>query len=146
MEDSEIHSLVKTTVREAVKISHSELLRDIGSMIQQISSPASSSLNSSTYHSVLDAPKFKRRSNVEQFKQNSKVMAKLDLAESHIEKQNIADAKESIIEGKLVKLYCLKFYIWGLVNDLDVKHHGNGCRMLGVVMAELHLFSSSETF
>ena len=44
-------------------------------------------------------PKFKKNSNEEQFKLNSKVMLKLDDAEKSIESSNAEKTKEKIVEG-----------------------------------------------
>ena len=47
-----------------------------------------------------DIHKFKRKSNAEQYKINAKVMEKIEIADSHIETQDLSSAREAIIEGK----------------------------------------------
>ena len=96
MESEEVQTLVERKVKAAIQANNGELLNSIGDMINKISAPASSS---SAPSSVWDAPTFKRKSNEEQFKLNRKVLAKLQETESHIERNNIADAKQSVIEG-----------------------------------------------
>ena len=80
-----------------MKEAHSDLLKDIGVMFNKISAPVTAS---SASVSVLDAPKFKRRSNEEQFRHNSQVITKLEQAESSIECEMVSQAKENIIEAK----------------------------------------------
>ena len=47
-------------------------------------------------------PKFKRKSNEEQFKLNSQVMLKLDEAEQSMDSSNIDKSKEKIVKGKKI--------------------------------------------
>jgi len=72
-------------------------LRRIDGMISQISvhPPAIHSLTPT----VVEKPSFKRKSNEEQFKQNAKVYSKLQEAEGHVNSENLAAAKQSIMEG-----------------------------------------------
>ena len=95
MEVSDMEQLVETKVKEVLAGNNNELLKSIGSMIDKISSNSSGqSINASA-----EKPTFKRKSNEEQFKHNSKVMMKLEEATCHITTENIEKARESIIEG-----------------------------------------------
>ena len=94
MEAADVQALVDGKVQDAMQANNAELLRSIGDMISKISQPSPSPALS-----PLDAPKFKRKSNEEQFKQNAKVLSKLEEVESNINSQNIQDAKQSLIEG-----------------------------------------------
>ena len=53
-----------------------------------------------------DIPKFKRKSNEEQFKYNSKVICKLDEANENFDNLNIEKGKEKITEGKYMYFNC----------------------------------------
>ena len=99
MDAQEINSLVDSRVREFIKEAHRDLLKDIGVMFNKISAPVTTS---SASVSVVDAPKFKRRSNEEQFRDNSKVITKLEQAESSIECEMVSQVKENIIEGRVI--------------------------------------------
>jgi hypothetical protein len=64
-------------------------------MLSKISDKPSSAI------SILNVPKFKRKSNEEQFKLNAKVIDKLAVAQAAVETQDLSSAKDSIIQGKL---------------------------------------------
>ena len=98
MDEEDINALVNNRVKDVIQESHGNLLREIGGLIDKISYPSSSASSSSI--SSLDAPKFKRKSNEEQFKQNSKVIARLEHAELNMDSQRITEAKNDIIEGR----------------------------------------------
>ena len=53
----------------------------------------------STLLTTGDFPKFKRRSNEEQFEQNSKVLRKLDEAEKSLKSMNVDKVRDNIIVG-----------------------------------------------
>jgi hypothetical protein len=94
MEDS-MERMVESKVKEVLDSNNQLLLKDIGEMLNKISAtPSSSNVN------ALEVPKFKRKSNEEQFKYNSKVAVKLEQASASIASQNVDQAKENIIEGK----------------------------------------------
>lgn len=96
----EMERMVDSRVNDIIKESHGELLKEIGGMISQIGG-SNSSLLSQSKTLIIDAPTFKRTyiSNEEQFKQNAKILEKLELAECSTVAQNPQQAKESIIEG-----------------------------------------------
>ena len=48
-----------------------------------------------------DIPKFKRKSNEEQFKHNAKVICKLDESTENIDALDVEKGKEKITEGKI---------------------------------------------
>ena len=101
MEDA-IQARCKTVIQE----SQADLLKSIGDLISQISEKQNVSNESqlakiSSIISSSDIPKFKRKSNEEQFKHNAKVICKLDEATENIEALNVEKGKEKITEGKV---------------------------------------------
>ena len=94
MDAEQLDEMVTSKVKDAVCASQAELLKGIGDLFSQISSSQNDSneeqLNKiSSLLSSGDYPKFKRKSNEEQFKQNAKVMFKLDEAEKSLELNNV---------------------------------------------------------
>lgn len=102
----ELSNLVEEHVKEAMKQGHNELLQQIGTMMEKISySSCSPRL------SMLELPKFKRKSNEEQFKYNMKVQTCIEQTESSLDAGNIQESKAKLIEGKFRQL--LKYiFIW----------------------------------
>ncbi|XP_053398087.1 uncharacterized protein LOC123550494 [Mercenaria mercenaria] len=94
MDEGAMEAMIQEKVQSALKANNEDLLKNIGRMMEKISSPSIVSVNST------EIPKFKRKSNDEQFKHNSKVMTKLEHIGSHISSGNIEKAKESLIEAK----------------------------------------------
>ena len=95
----------KEKVGEVMQESQQQLLLEMNSLIQQISDQNSNSnekqfLKISSLVATTGMPKFKRKSNEEQFKLNSQVMLKLDEAEQSMESTSIDKSKEKIVEGK----------------------------------------------
>ncbi|XP_053375474.1 uncharacterized protein LOC123557092 isoform X1 [Mercenaria mercenaria] len=90
-------------------------------MIAKISDKSSSAI------SVLDVPKFKRKSNEEQFKLNAKVIQKIEGAHSAVESEDLSSAKEAIIQArdmlkhrqKLVLLADTSDLGWRLVSEYE---------------------------
>ena len=114
MDAEQLDEMVTSKVKDAVCASQAELLKGIGDLFSQISSSQNDSneeqLNKiSSLLSSGDYPKFKRKSNEEQFKQNAKVMFKLDEAEKSLELNNVEKSKESIVEGNF--LSCSTWFI-----------------------------------
>ncbi|MEW8545047.1 MAG: hypothetical protein AB2693_16100, partial [Candidatus Thiodiazotropha sp.] len=104
----QIEAMVTNKVKEAVNTSQTELLKAIGDLSSQISSNQSSSNEEqlckiSSLISSGDIPKFKRKSNEEQFKRNAKVLCKLEEAEKSLESRNIEKGIENVLEGKKKK-------------------------------------------
>lgn len=104
MDAEQIDELVTNKVKDAVCASQADLLKGIGDLFSQISATQNNSNEEqlSKISSLLssgDYPKFKRKSNEEQFKQNVKVMFKLDEAEKSLEMNNVEKSKENILEG-----------------------------------------------
>ena len=98
----------KEKVREVMQESQQQLLLEMNSLIQQISDQNSNSnekqlLKISSLVATTGMPKFKRKSNEEQFKLNSQVMLKLDEAEQSMDSSNIDKSKEKL--WKVRKLY-----------------------------------------
>ena len=111
MEDA-IQARCKTVIQE----SQADLLKGIGDLISQISEKQKISNESqlakiSSIISSSDIPKFKRKSNEEQFKHNAKVICKLDEATENIEALNVEKGKEKITEGKVFLFYICKVVI-----------------------------------
>lgn len=93
-EDREvIEGMIEDRVQSMLERNNQSLLKDIGAMMNKISHSSSSS--------VLDMPKFKRRSNEEQFKQNAKIISHIEEAETALDSDNVPQAKESILQGKI---------------------------------------------
>ena len=97
----------KEKVREVMQESQQQLLLEMNSLIQQISDQNSNSnekqlLKISSLVATAGMPKFKRKSNEEQFKLNSQVMLKLDEAEQSMDSSNIDKSKEKNMEGKKI--------------------------------------------
>ena len=95
----------KEKVGEVMQESQQQLLLEMNSLIRQISDQNSNSnekqfLKISSLVATAGMPKFKRKSNEEQFKLNSQVMLKLDEAEQSMESTSIDKSKEKIVEGK----------------------------------------------
>ena len=93
MDLEQVEQLVETKVEQVMRANNQELLSNITGMFNKISE------NSSTSANLLELPKFKRKSNEEQFKMNSKVISKLNHAETALVSENVESAKESLIEG-----------------------------------------------
>ena len=105
MDTESLDAMVAGKVKDAMSASQTELMKGIGDLFSQISSNQNSNNEAqlSKISSLLttgDFPKFKRKSNEEQFKQNAKVLCKLDDAEKSLEVRNVDKAKESVLEGK----------------------------------------------
>ena len=86
---------VAAIVQEKIQRNNGELLKEMESLIKQIS-------GNKIHNVIKETPKFKRKSNEEQFKQNEKVINKLQEAETSLQSGNIAEVKDSIIEGKIM--------------------------------------------
>lgn len=102
--DSEMEEAVQAKVKAAMTESQTELLQNIGQMISQISEKQSLSndLQLTKLTSIIsssDIPKFKRKSNEEQYKQNAKVICKLDEAQESYDALNVDRGKDKIAEG-----------------------------------------------
>ena len=75
----QIEQIVTDQVKSAISASQADLMKGIGDLFSQISANQNNSNDAqlskiSTLLTTGDFPKFKRRSNEEQFKQNSKVL------------------------------------------------------------------------
>ncbi|KAH3779719.1 hypothetical protein DPMN_157526 [Dreissena polymorpha] len=95
METSEsagINGYIEYIIKDAVKSNNDTLLNSISGMINKMSVKSQ--------WSFLDVPKFKRKSNEEQYKSNSKILENIDLANTAIESNNTQSAKEALMEGK----------------------------------------------
>ena len=105
MDAEEVDERVTVKVKELMQETQRQLLQEMNSLMQKISDQNCSSnevqiLKISNIVATGGMPKFKRKSNEEQFKVNSKVMLKLDEAEKSIESSNTEKTKEKIVEGK----------------------------------------------
>ena len=94
MDTESLDALVAGKVNDAMSASQTELMKGIGDLFSQISSNQNSNNEAqlSKISSLLttgDFPKFKRKSNEEQFKQNAKVLCKLFDAEKRLEVRNV---------------------------------------------------------
>ena len=81
------------------------MLKGIGDLVSQIRSNQNNNNEAqlskiNTLLTAGDFPKFKRKSNEEQFKQNTKVLCKLEEVEKSLENKNVEKGKENILEGK----------------------------------------------
>lgn len=92
MDEQKLNSVIEEKVRAAVAIGNADLLKNISSMITQISAPVASSSRQS------ETPVFKRKSNEEQYKLNSKVLDKIEDSLSIIH-SSPEQAKASLAEG-----------------------------------------------
>ena len=97
MDEGKMENFIEGKVKEAIQINNAELLQNISSMINQISDKDKPQINN-VYKNAM--PSFKRKSNENQFIQNSNVLEKLGEAQHYLEGQRINDAKQSVIEGK----------------------------------------------
>ncbi|KAL4231106.1 hypothetical protein ACF0H5_008689 [Mactra antiquata] len=93
----DVSQSIEERLKEMMERNNQQLLGDIGQMIHKISD---NSLKSNSCN-LLEAPKFKRKSNEEQYKANDKVMHKLIDIDSALDLQDLSAAKEAIIEGKI---------------------------------------------
>ena len=98
--DEETQKLIQDSVRQNVEASRTTLLEQIGTMFHKISEE-NNNMQLCKISSLVAAehPTFKRKSNEEQFKANSKVLLKLNEASNNLEQENTTDAKASIKEG-----------------------------------------------
>ncbi len=85
---------IRGFVKKVVKENNDMLLANINSMISKISAKPSAV-------SLLDAPRFKRKSNEEQFKCNSKLIERLDDVQTSIHANDLASANQSLDEGTI---------------------------------------------
>ncbi|XP_045178604.2 uncharacterized protein LOC123538512 [Mercenaria mercenaria] len=120
--DAGTELMVENKVKEVLKTNNEVLLKDIGEMMNKISATSfSSNLN------ALETPKFKRKSNEEQFKYNSKVAVKLEQASGSLSSQKVDEAKENIIKAldmikkrqKLVQLADSSELGWRMVAEYE---------------------------
>ena len=112
MDAEQIEQIVTDKVKSAISASQADLMKGIGYLFSQISANQNYSNDAqlskiSTLLTTGDFPKFKRRSNEEQFKQNSKVLCKLDEAEKSLESMNVIK-----LETTLSKVFGLLFHIF----------------------------------
>ena len=91
-EFSDMQSLIDNKVQEVVKANNQELLSSISDMINKISAKPSQT-------SILEIPKFKRKSNEEQYKINTKVLEQIERVNSALESSDMVRAKAAITEG-----------------------------------------------
>jgi hypothetical protein len=102
--DRDTHDIIKDVVKDTVEESRQSLLQEIGTMFEKISEQNNSSQFARISNLVASSqPKFKRKSNEEQFCHNSKVMLKLNEAESKLDSSKIEEAKSSITTGLCLK-------------------------------------------
>ncbi|XP_053375561.1 uncharacterized protein LOC123541068 isoform X3 [Mercenaria mercenaria] len=121
MDREEMSNFVEGKVKGVIQSNNRELLSSISNMIAKISDKSSSAI------SVLDVPKFKRKSNEEQFKLNAKVIQKIEGAHSAVESEDLSSAKEAIIQArdmlkhrqKLVLLADTSDLGWRLVSEYE---------------------------
>ncbi|XP_060572473.1 integrase/recombinase xerD homolog [Ruditapes philippinarum] len=121
MNRAEMSGFIEEKVKEVVKANNEELLGSISNMLSKISDKPSSAI------SILNVPKFKRKSNEEQFKLNAKVIDKLAVAQAAVETQDLSSAKDSIIQAwellkrrqKLVLLADTSDLGWKTVNEYE---------------------------
>ncbi|XP_053398872.1 uncharacterized protein LOC128556920 [Mercenaria mercenaria] len=98
--DEGVQILIQDIVKEIVEASRRTLLQEIGTLIEKISEQNNSSQFTKISNLVaVEQPKFKRKSNEEQFKANSKVLLKLNEANENLNQDNVQEAKSSITEA-----------------------------------------------
>ena len=100
MDEEAVDERVTLRVKEAIKESQQQIMQEMNSLFTKISDQHSISneQNLLQISSIVasEVPKFKRKSNEEQYKMNTKVMLKLDEAEQAVD---TTKTKEKIIEG-----------------------------------------------
>ena len=108
--DEETQRLIQDTIRQNMESSRTTLLEEIGSMFNKISAE-NNNMQLCKISSLVAAehPTFKRKSNEEQFKANSKVLLKLNEANNILEQENATGAKANITEG--VNILFLHFHV-----------------------------------
>ena len=92
--DKDMEDAIQARCKDVVSESQADLLKSIGDLISQISDKQNVSNESqlekiSPLISSSDIPKFKHKSNEEQFKHNAKVFSKLDEATENIDALNV---------------------------------------------------------
>ena len=103
MDAHEVDERVSARVRELMEENQRQLLTEMNShklSAQNSSSNEEQLLKISGIVATGEMPKFKKRSNEEQFKLNAKVMHRLEEAEKCIETSTAEKTKEKIVEGK----------------------------------------------
>ena len=94
-------------MKDAISANPADLMKGIGDLFSQISATHNNSNEAQlskncTLLTSGDFPKFKHKSNEEQYKQNAKVLCKLEEAEKCLENRNSDKGKENILEGKFI--------------------------------------------
>ena len=106
--DEEVSRMIQDTVKESVETSRQTLLQEIGTLFDKISEQNNSSQLTRISSLVQqDQPTFKKKSNEEQFKANSKVLLKLKEVNASLEQQNVVEAQSKITEGLLNLIYLI---------------------------------------
>ncbi|XP_060597608.1 uncharacterized protein LOC132751470 [Ruditapes philippinarum] len=126
--DRDTHDIIKDVVKDTVEESRQSLLQEIGTMFEKISEQNNSSQFARISNLVASSqPKFKRKSNEEQFCHNSKVMLKLNEAESKLDSSKIEEAKSSITTAldilshrqKMIQLADASELGWRVVHEYE---------------------------
>ena len=111
-----LHQLVEEKMKAAFARQKEELLQGMGSLFDKISATSDfSQLHKLDCLLASETPKFKRKSNEEQFRFNSKVSIKLSEAEKSLE-LNSAQALDKLAEG----IVCLIIIIIELIFEAFV--------------------------
>ena len=97
--------IVTDKVKSAISASQADLMKGLGDLFSQIRPNQNNSNDAqlskiSTLLTIGDFPKFKGRSNEGLFKQNSKVLCKLDEVEKSLELMNVDKVRDDIMEAK----------------------------------------------
>ncbi|XP_052256625.1 uncharacterized protein LOC127861933 [Dreissena polymorpha] len=116
-ESSGMKGYIEERIKDAVKSNNDALLSSISGMINKISGKSQCSF--------LDVPKFKRKSNEEQYKNNAKILENIDIASTAIDSNNTQSAKEALIEAekalrqrqKLILMADTSELGWRVVNE-----------------------------
>lgn len=104
MDAEQVDERVTAKVTELMRENQRQLMQEMNSLMQKISDQNSNSneeqlLKISGIIATGETPKFKKKSNEEQFRLNSKVMVRLDEAEKSFDSGNAEKVKEKIVEG-----------------------------------------------
>lgn len=102
--DKEMEDAIQAKCKAVISETQADLLKGIGDLISQISDKQNVSNENqlakiSSIISSSEIPKFKRKSNEEQFKHNAKVICKLNEATENIDSLDVEKGKEKIAEG-----------------------------------------------
>ena len=122
MDEEAVDERVLLRVKEAIKESQQQIMQEMNSLFTKISDQHSISneQNLLQISSIVasEVPKFKRKSNEEQYKMNTKVMLKPDEAEQAV---NTRKTNEKIIEGTFCSKTIAYFFFFSFKEHRHIK-------------------------